>query len=248
MREDIKQYVIDSFSTDNSIKKYTADVKNGLWKSEEILIDKYFTKGSYILDLGCGVGRTTIPLYNKGYKVLGIDLTPKFIELAQSSTQENLHFEVGDATSLKYKDNTFDNVLFSFNGWSMIPTKEMRIEAAKEIYRVLKPNGYYIFSFHKRSIVGQELLWLIQLIKIKLLKPLGYKTKETDFGDFYFTKDSETTYPIAQFVSFLSPKEVQNIYTSIGFEIELMKMRSELCSEDNTLPSGDVMFFVCKKI
>jgi ubiquinone/menaquinone biosynthesis C-methylase UbiE len=250
MNPQLTKHVIDSFSTENSVKKYTQDVKGGLWESEKILIERYFPTGSSILDLGCGVGRTTIPLHLLGYKITGTDVTPKFIKLAQELAQQkqlNITFEVEDATHLSFKDNSFDNALFSFNGWSMIPSKEGRLEAAKEIYRTLKPEGYFIFTFHKRQFFGQELVWTLQAIRLYVLKPLGYKTKELDFGDFYFNRDSETTYPIEQFVSFLSVKEVKEIMEGVGFKVEIMKMRSELTKEDAKLTSGDVMFCVCRK-
>jgi len=246
----IKQRLIDSFSSENSVKKYVSDAEKGLWKSEEILINEYFQTNSTVLDLGCGAGRTSLPLQKKGYLVTGVDITPKFIEIAKTrALKENLpvEFKVGDACSLEFPDNSFDNVLFSFNGWSMIPTKEARLEAAKEIYRVLKPNGYYIFTAHKRTFFGQELIWITQFIRLYLLKPLGYKTLEKDFGDYYFTRDSETSYPISQFVSFMDVNEVKKIHEALGFSLKLMKMRSDITKEDNSLSSGDVMFFVFQK-
>jgi SAM-dependent methyltransferase len=250
VEDQIKQRLIDSFSSEASIKKYQNDVEKGLWASEEILIQQFFPAESSVLDLGCGAGRTTLPLHEMGYVVTGVDITPKFIDLAKTRASEKnfqIDFRVGDACSLDFPDNSFDNVLFSFNGWSMIPTKESRLEAAKEIYRVLKPNGHYIFTAHKRTFFGQELIWITQFIRLYLLKPLGYKTLEKDFGDYYFTRDSETSYPISQFVSFMDVNEVKKLHEGLVFKTKLMKMRSEITKDDNSLTSGDVMFFVFQK-
>jgi len=48
-------------------------------------IDKLLAKlgvgrGSTVLDLGCGNGRIAISLALKGYKVVGVDISPVFIE------------------------------------------------------------------------------------------------------------------------------------------------------------------------
>ena len=84
--------------------------KVGLWDSERMLISKYFTKEDRILDIGCGAGRTTIALYRLGYlKVLGVDLSSGMIDHATSLAKQAgypIPFEVGDATSLRYDDDS----------------------------------------------------------------------------------------------------------------------------------------------
>jgi 2-polyprenyl-3-methyl-5-hydroxy-6-metoxy-1,4-benzoquinol methylase len=45
-------------------------------------------KHSRILDVSCGIGRHSIPLAERGYNVLGLDLSPLFIAKAQGSTPE----------------------------------------------------------------------------------------------------------------------------------------------------------------
>ena len=74
------------------INQYRSGVKNysdftkevGLWKSENYVFEKYLSKSNFILDLGCGTGRTTIPLFKQGFKnIIGVDLTPEMIEEAQ---------------------------------------------------------------------------------------------------------------------------------------------------------------------
>ena len=49
---------------------------------------------------------------------------------------------------LKYKDERFDIVFFSFNGLDYVYPEGRRVVALKEIERVLKKGGYFIYSSH----------------------------------------------------------------------------------------------------
>ena len=46
-----------------------------------------------------------------------------------------------------FKDNSFDFILFSFNGIDYISHDE-RLKVLEEIRRILKPEGYFCFSTH----------------------------------------------------------------------------------------------------
>ena len=142
MASNLQKKIIEEFGSGVTQEAYIKNAEKGLWGAEKILIQKYFKPGSGVLDIGCGTGRTTMPLYELGYKVVGIDITPEMIRNAQKIAEKKgltITCEVGDAAQLKYGDNSFDNALFSNNGWTQIPGEEKRFEALKEIYRVLSP-------------------------------------------------------------------------------------------------------------
>ena len=57
------------YSSKETIKRYS-NFKTELWPQERRAIEKYFIKeGGYVLDIGCGTGRTTYPLYKLGLDV-----------------------------------------------------------------------------------------------------------------------------------------------------------------------------------
>ena len=73
--------------------------------------------GRRILDVGCGVGSTTISLARRGADVVGIDLSTRMIDHARTrdlgEPMGNATFEVADATSYS-PDEPFDEVCSRF--------------------------------------------------------------------------------------------------------------------------------------
>lgn len=256
--ERIKQESIDEFGSEATQKRYTGITELGLWNSEKILIDKYFKSNSKILDIGCGSGRTTIPLYNMRFDVIGIDITPEMINTAKkisSAKNLNIAYEVGDATNLKYPDNYFDGAIFANNGWVQIPGKENRQKSLNEIYRVLKPGGHFILTAHQRYYSGEyRFFWIKQWLKFYISKPFGFKIKEIDFGDLFFDRPHIKA---RQFIHLTSRKEVQNQIKNTGFKLELRKTMAAISEEDAEKMEASLskdfnsykspIFYICKK-
>lgn len=114
---------------------------------EEDVVSRYFLPGRRVLDLGCGYGRTTVSLKNLGYDVIGADIVERMIETARAN-HPDMDYRVMDSCALQFLDGSFDYVLFSFNGIDCILPEPRRLLAMKEILRVLKPGGTFIFSSH----------------------------------------------------------------------------------------------------
>ena len=63
--------------------------------------------GMRVLDVGCGPGRHAYELARLGLDVHGVDISQRFIELAEEHAPENATFERADARSLGF-DGEFD--------------------------------------------------------------------------------------------------------------------------------------------
>ena len=64
--------------------------------------------------------------------------------------------EVADATALPYTAGAFGAAIFAFNGLLMIPGPGRREAAMREIARVLRPGGIFVFSGHDRTATRAE--------------------------------------------------------------------------------------------
>ncbi len=253
--ENLQKNIIKEFGSEITQKNYLKKANRGLWNSEKILIAKFFRPKSTLLDIGCGTGRTTIPLYNLGYKVLGIDLVPEMIENAKKIAQEKnfaINYEVGDATNLKYLDNSFDNVIFSTNGFGQIPGKYKRQKALDEIYRVVKPGSYFILVAHVRAKLDFSFFWIKNFLKLYILKPLGIKIEEIDFGDYIFTRHIDgVALKQNQFMHIVDKKNIIKQLKQTGFNIIFTKRENEISNKDmhdqDNVYNHPPMFFVCQK-
>jgi SAM-dependent methyltransferase len=106
--------------------------------------------GKRVLDIGVGAGRTTPHLLTFAGSYVGIDIAPNMIAYCRHRFP-NQKFAVCSATDLsRFANCTFDMVMFSFNGLDYVP-HTARLLALSEIYRVLAPNGVFVFSSHNRA-------------------------------------------------------------------------------------------------
>ena len=132
-----------------------ASKKRGLWELETFPFDKYFHHADSILDIGCNTGSTAFALYKKGFHhITGLDPSPSKIQEARKFSQgENMEipFLLGSATKIPLKDSSFDHAFFSFHGLMKIPQRKNRILALKEIHRVLRPGGIFLFTTPNRD-------------------------------------------------------------------------------------------------
>ncbi|MCJ8010797.1 class I SAM-dependent methyltransferase [Paenibacillus sp. KQZ6P-2] len=142
------------FNHPEQVSHYSDELLLGPTTAEKYLLDLLDREGT-VLDIGCGGGRISVYLANQGYHVTGLDVSRELLSVAREYSErnnQNIHFVQTEGTSLPFPDDEFD-VLIAFKILCYIPTRELRSEAFKEYFRVLKPGGTCIITQH---IVPEE--------------------------------------------------------------------------------------------
>lgn len=129
------------------VSRYVADRDRGLTERERRAAEEYFAPGSSVLDIGCGAGRTTTALADRGFDVTGLDASRAMVRAAREADLDGSYI-TADASRLPFADGAFDHALFSYNGLDELRPAERRAAALAEIHRVLAPGGRFAFSTH----------------------------------------------------------------------------------------------------
>jgi len=105
-----------------------------------------FSKNDLIEDLACGKGRHAIYLNQKGFKVVGLDLSIQNIEYAKQFENEQLTFHVHDMR-LPWEGDKFDYILNLFTSFGYFETKGENQQAITSIAHGLKKGGKLLIDF-----------------------------------------------------------------------------------------------------
>jgi ubiquinone/menaquinone biosynthesis C-methylase UbiE len=96
-----------------------------------------------ILEIGCGAGDMAFHLAPKCKKIIGTDLSPEMISVAQNrklkSEINNVSFQVEDSYNLSFSENSFDKVI-CINALQVMKEPQ---KAVLEGHRVLREGGEF---------------------------------------------------------------------------------------------------------
>ena len=218
----------------------------GLWKSEELVFRQAFpSEQGSLLELGCGTGRIAFSLWSLGYeKIWATDFSSKMIRssLAINSVRRtSIHFEKQDARNMSFEDQSFHGIIFGFNGLMQIPGIQNRNQAMQEAFRLLKPDGKFVFTTHDRSMPKWKKFWLNERKKWRrglqdaALLEFGDRFEETPKGKLY--------------IHVPEISEIRKALKQIGFVVEQDVLRSKIATESKLVNeySDECRFWVARK-
>jgi ubiquinone/menaquinone biosynthesis C-methylase UbiE len=128
-----------------------------------------------VWDFGCGPGQTTKYLKNLGIDISGLDLSEKILEQARTIHPE-IHFRKGNILELEFENNSIAGVVAFYAIVHF--TKEQVGIAFREVFRVLRPGGIFLFTYH----IGEETIHLDEFLNKKVDIDFMFFTEDFIFG------------------------------------------------------------------
>lgn len=237
--------VRDDFNDPVAVVHYTRAAHFlGLWKSEQILIERFFTdKQAPLLEAGCGSGRVTLGLWHQGYQNLtAFDFAEELVDQAKNLAAERsataIRFLHADATRLRTSARpvchliddkpAFAGALFMFNGLMQIPGRENRQAALRELHAVCRPGAPLLFTTHDRdSTPTEKVLWRLEAARWAEGKQ---DPRLLEFGDRYFQDENGRT-----FMHLPDRDEILADLAATGWAHSFDAMRREIARESRAV-------------
>lgn len=160
-----------------------------LFELDRQVIDHYFASPGWVVDLGCGTGRSLLPLAERGFSCVGVDLSREMLlqmrgKAADLAPGGGVHAILANLVELDgLRDGIFDYALCLFSTLGMIQGRENRRSALAHIRRTLKPGGTFILHVHntwQHLRTPQGRWWLLHGVINRILRRPG------EFGDKTF--------------------------------------------------------------
>lgn len=239
-----------------SYDKLTYDVGYADWAD---YIEKHFNKrgipGKTVLDLACGTGSLTLELANRGYEMIGVDLSPDMLSEASEKAAETEGIPpIFLCQSMEKLDlyGTIDACVCCLDSVNYVTDPQKLKKAFERVHLFLMPGGLFIFDINTieklQGLDGQVFLdetedtycvWRAEFEKRRKIcsyfMDIFQLDEETGLWERGEELHEERAYTVEELTSFLEGAGFTEIHTYGN-----LKMRSPV-------PGEDRIFFVARK-
>jgi ubiquinone/menaquinone biosynthesis C-methylase UbiE len=182
---------------------------------------KYLHGGCSVLEVAAGPGYLSIEIAKLGIcnKIIGLDISKDFVEIAQRNAKqagviEVVEFQHGNVADIHFPDDSFDFIvcIAAFKNFKQ-PSK-----ALSQIYRVLKSGGNALIADMNRKASNQQIDDYIKSIEAKGIDKLLMKLIFKYLRNGAYTKDE-----FSSLISKTAFKQYDIRGKGMGFYIYLAK-------------------------
>ena len=165
----------------------------------EATLERLGDKPQRVLDLACGTGNTTLPFAQRGYEMVGIDLSPEMLDVArQKAAAEgyDIDFSLQDMRNFEVQ-SPVDLVICLYDSLNYILSERGLSSVFRSVNRALGPGGLFMFdinSTYKLSQVGNGTIF-IETEELSLVWQNSYdfanRVWQIDLTGFLLTADGK---------------------------------------------------------
>jgi SAM-dependent methyltransferase len=129
-------------------------VHSPLLRIDRSFAEQLFDRPGRLIDLGCGTGRLLIQFAQRGYWVLGVDLSEAMLEVAGDKARQasvvvhRLKANIVELDALS--DGSFDYAACLFSTLGMVTGEAARRQVVAHVHRLLRPGGRFLLHAHNR--------------------------------------------------------------------------------------------------
>src|SRR5262245_21982695 len=125
-----------------------------LFDIDQAFVEAYCPQPGRLLDLGCGTGRLLVAMAQRGWWVLGVDLSPEMLRVAGDKSMSagvTVHRLRANLTELDgLAEGSFECAACLFSTLGMVLGAAQRRRVVGHAFRVLRPGGRFILHVHNR--------------------------------------------------------------------------------------------------
>ncbi len=124
---------------------------------EKVTILTGLEPGASVLDLCCGVGRCSLELARRGFRVTGVDRTSNYLKQAREKAgEEKLDIEfLQDDMRRFVRPDSFDCVISMYTSWSYFEDPEEDRQVILNACTSLKPGGKLVMQTHGKETLAR---------------------------------------------------------------------------------------------
>ena len=124
---------------------------------EQILALADIPSGAVVLDLCCGIGRHSLELARRGFRVTGVDRTKQYLDLAAAGAgRESLSLELIQEDMRAFRrEESYDAVLnlFTSFGYFEDPRDDQRV--VDNVYASLRSGGVLVMQLMSKEVLAR---------------------------------------------------------------------------------------------
>ncbi|MDP4092844.1 MAG: class I SAM-dependent methyltransferase [Bacillota bacterium] len=234
--------------------KLMYDVDYKVWADYiEKIYQKFGLAPSLIADLGCGTGSFCIEMADRGYDMIGVDVSPDMLSCAgDKSRSKGLDILLLNQDMSEFElFGTVDSIVCLVDSLNYLTKKSNILKMFKLVENYLNPGGLFIFDinteFKLEKTLGNNVFYEVG-DDISYIWQCSFNKKErkSNFDITFFIKERELyhRYDEVHTEKAYGQEEIKHLVEQAG--LQLLDIFDEL-SFNPARETSERVFFVCRK-